>query len=323
MLQQTTVAAVIPYYERWLRLFPDISALARAPLPRVLKAWEGLGYYDRARRLHRAARILCRELDGRLPETPEGLRRLPGFGPYITAAVLSLAFGRPAAVLDANVRRVLMRLDRVRAASAAGTEKRLRRRADGLLDRRRPAAFNQAMMELGALVCRPRNPRCPVCPVRSFCRAFEHGEQEVIPPPKKRRCETIDTAVGIIERNGKFLVQKRPPSGLLAGLWEFPGGKRENGETLAAALRRELKEELGAEVETARLLLKLRHAYTRFQVNLYAYETALKRTPALDPRRHRWVARGALKRYPFPSGSARIIRFLENREAGRRHGRDV
>ncbi len=323
MLQQTTVAAVIPYYERWLRLFPDVSTLARAPLPKVLKAWEGLGYYDRARRLRRAARMVCRELGGKLPDTHEGLRRLPGFGPYISAAVLSFGFGRPAAVLDANVRRVLMRLDRVRAGSAAGAETALRRRVNGLLDRRQPAIFNQAMMELGALVCRPRNPRCTTCPVRSHCRAFEHGEQEVIPPPKKRSCETIDTVVGIIERNGKFLIQKRPPAGLLAGLWEFPGGKREKGESLLAALRRELKEELGAEVETARRLLKLRHSYTRFRVNLYAYRTVLREIPGLDPRRHKWVARGALKRYPFPSGSAKIIRFLEDREDGRRHGYDV
>jgi len=323
MLQQTTVAAVIPHYEKWLRLFPDVFALARSPLPKVLKAWEGLGYYDRARRLHQAGRILCRDLDGKLPDTSEELRRLPGFGPYITAAVLSLGYGRPLAVLDANVRRVLMRLDRIRAASAAGVDKALKRRLDDLLDRNRPAAFNQAMMELGALVCRPRNPRCPVCPIQAFCRAFESGEQEIIPPPKRRPCERIETAVAVIESHGRYLIQKRPPSGLLAGLWEFPGGKREKGESLKAALRRELKEELGAEVETARLALKLRHAYTRFLVDLYAYETVLKDIPPLDGRRHKWVARRSLKMYPFPSGSARIIRFLEEREKGRRHGRSV
>ena len=323
MLQQTTVAAVVPYYEKWLGIFPDVFALARAPLPRVLKAWEGLGYYDRARRLHQAARIVCREFDGRIPDTPEGLRGLPGFGPYISAAVLSLAYGRPLAVLDANVRRVLMRLDRIRGGSGAAADRALRRRLDGLLDRRRPSAFNQAMMELGALTCRPRNPRCPACPVQSFCRAFEAGEQEVIPPPKKRRSQKIATVVGIIESRGRYLIQKRPPSGLLAGLWEFPGGKREKGERLEAALRRELKEELGAEVERAGLLLKVRHAYTHFLVDLYAYDTVLDKIPPFDRRRHRWVARGGLKRYPFPSGSAKIIRFLEGRAADQRHGRNV
>ncbi len=323
MLQQTTVAAVVPYYERWLRLFPDIFALAGAPLRKVLKAWEGLGYYDRARRLHRTARIVCRDRAGLLPDTRGELERLPGFGPYITAAVLSLGFGQPEAVLDANVRRVLLRLDRIATWPAAGADKALHRRLDGLLDRRRPAVFNQAMMELGELVCRPRNPRCPACPLRAFCRAFEAGEQEVIPPPRRRSFETIDTAVAVIEYRGKYLIQKRPSAGLMAGLWEFPGGKREKGERLEAALRRELKEELGAEVDSARPLVKVRHAYTRFRVNLTAFETALVEIPPLDRKRHKWVAWRALKKYPFPSGSAKIIRYLEDREKSRRHGRRV
>lgn len=323
MLQQTTVTAVIPYYERWLRLFPDILTLAKSPLSKVLKAWQGLGYYDRARRLHRAARIVRRDFRGRLPDAPEALRRLPGFGPYITAAVSSLAFGRPVPVLDANVRRVLVRLDRTHDLAAAGGDRTLKIRLEELLDRRRPSIFNQAMMELGALVCRPHDPRCPVCPLRDYCRAFAAGEQEVIPPPKRRIWETIDAVVGIIEDHGQFLIQKRPPSGLLAGLWEFPGGKRKPGESLEAALRRELKEELGAEVVSCRRMLRVRHAYTRFRVNLYAYQTVLKTRPSVEARSRKWVSRRALKRYPFPSGSARIIRFLEDREPGGRHGTRV
>ncbi len=216
-----------------------------------------------------------------------------------------------------------MRLDRVRAGSASRVDRSIRRRLESLLDRRQPAAFNQAMMELGALVCRPRQPRCPACPIQAFCEAFEAGEQEVIPRPKKRPCETIDAVVAVVESHGKYLIQQRPPAGLLAGLWEFPGGKRERGESLEAALRREIKEELGAEVETAKLLLKVRHAYTRFRVNLYAYETILGKIPPLDSRLHKWVARRALKGYPFPSGSAKIIRYLEDREKGRRRGRRV
>lgn len=323
MLQQTTVAAVISYYEKWLRAFPDVYALARARLPRILKAWEGLGYYDRARRLHQAARIVCREFGGRLPDTQEELSGLPGFGRYITAAVLSLGYGRPVAVLDANVRRVFMRLGRIDDRPAAGAEAEIRRRLDGWLDRRRPGAFNQAVMELGALVCRPRNPRCPVCPLQPWCLAFEAGEQEVIPAPRRRPSERLEAVVGLIENGGRYLIQRRPPTGLLAGLWEFPGGKRKKGESLASALRRELKEELGVEVVSARRLLKVRHAYTRFLVDLHAYETTVKELPPLDRRTRRWVSRKALKAYPFPSGSARIIRFLEDRETSRRHGRHV
>jgi A/G-specific adenine glycosylase len=323
MLQQTTVAAVIPYYERWLRLFPDVAVLARAPLQKVLKAWEGLGYYERARRLHRAARIVCRDWAGSLPQAESDLRRIPGFGPYIAAAVLSLAFGQPVAVLDANVRRVISRLKRITGGAGARSDRVLRGYLDELLDRDRAAAFNQAVMELGALVCRPRRPLCPRCPVRRYCLAFRAGEQESIPRPKKRPAAKIETVVAVIEENGRFLIQRRPPSGLMAGLWEFPGGKREKGESLEGALRRELGEELGASVETARLLLKVRHAYTRFQVTLYAYETILKNVPALDRRTHRWVSRRGLDGYPFPSGNARIIGFLKSRKSDHQHGHNV
>ena len=315
MLQQTTVAAVLPYYERWLRLFPDIRALARAPLPRVLKAWQGLGYYDRARRLHRAARMLCQRRKGSLPENYAELRKLPGFGPYIAAAVLSLSFNQPLAVLDANVRRVLARQKRIRG-SGPGNDRLLRRHLEEMFDPGQPATFNQAMMELGALVCRPRNPLCRECPVRRGCQALAAGEQDVLPARLKRRTARIATAVAVIEHAGKYLIQKRPPSGPMAGLWEFPGGKLERGESPEEALRREVKEELGADVSQARLLLTVRHAYTRFQVTLYAFQTVLKGRPALDPKTRRWVSRRALKTYTFPAGSAKSIGHLESERSG-------
>jgi A/G-specific adenine glycosylase len=313
MLQQTTVQAVLPYYERWLRLFPDIRSLAGASLQRVLKAWEGLGYYLRAKNLHRAAQIVTEKYGSRLPQTYEELGRLPGFGPYITAAVLSIAFGRPYPVLDANVRRVLMRLLRMKGAPGAQTEKILRQSLAAAFRPTRPAEFNQSLMELGALICRPKNPRCLICPVQDYCSAFAAGEQEVIPAPRRRSSKKIQAVVGIIRRNGKYLIQKRPPAGLLPDLWEFPGGKRQGRERLEDCLRREIKEELGAEVIAAKRLLKVRHSYTQFNVTLYAYETIIRNPPARPTNNCRWVTLRALKRYPFPSGSARIVRFLEER----------
>jgi A/G-specific adenine glycosylase len=312
MLQQTTVPAVIPYYGRWLRLFPDVEALARAPLTKVLKAWEGLGYYERARRLHRAARIVWRQWGGSLPRTEADLRGLPGFGPYTAAAVLSLAFGLPLPALDANARRVVSRLKNT--GDGVVSDRAVRAYLDELLDRERPADFNQAVMELGALVCRPRRPLCPRCPVRRFCLAFRSRKQEKRPQPKRRPAKKIETVVAVIERNGRFLIQKRPASGLLACLWEFPGGKRERGESLESALRREIREELGVSVKTARLLIRVRHAYTRFRVTLYAYETVLQGVPRLGRRTHRWVSRRGLESYAFPSGNARIIDFLKSGE---------
>lgn len=307
MLQQTTVQSVIPYYEKWLALFPDLGSLARAPLEKVLKAWQGLGYYARARNMKQAAQVLVKSYDGRFPRRYEELRKLPGFGPYTTAAVLSLVFDLPYPVLDANVRRVVMRVARMSGEPNVRKDKLLMERLLGWIPRKKPGLFNQAMMELGALVCRSRGPLCLLCPVRAFCRAYEAGDQEIIPRPKKRSSTKIEAVVGIIRKDGKFLIQKRPSSGLLADLWEFPGGKREAEETLEQALRRELREELGVEVADARPLITVRHAYTRFRVRLHAYECRLKSDPKTDPKKLRWVSLRALRRYPFPSGSARIV----------------
>ena len=323
MLQQTTVPAVVPYYARWFELFPNIRALARSSLQQVLKAWEGLGYYQRARNIHRAARIICRKHGCSVPDEDEDLIALPGVGPYIAAAVLSIAYGKSYPVLDANVRRVGMRLYGILGKVNYRTDDILLERIRGLFPARNGGDFNQALMELGALVCRPHNPSCLLCPVRGFCRAYKRGEQEVIPAPRKRSYHRIETVIGIITDGRRYLVQKRPPDGLLADLWEFPGGKREKGETLREALHRELKEELDVEVGEAKLLLRVRHAYTRFQVSLFAFECELESVPKLTSPVHRWVSLRALKRLPFPSGSAKVVRFLEDRSSRKEQHRST
>ncbi|HQF97959.1 MAG: A/G-specific adenine glycosylase, partial [Acidobacteria bacterium] len=255
MLQQTTVGAVIPYYNAWLRAFPDLQTLARAPLQKVLKAWEGLGYYQRARNMRRTARIIRDRCGGRFPEDPADLAALPGFGPYTAAAVASLAFHRPVPVVEANVRRVMTRMLGLAGPPGAGRDAAIARFLEKRISRRSPGNFNQAMMEWGALVCRPKNPLCLKCPGQNFCRAFARGEQDVLPAPKTLRPKDITAVVAVIRKNGRVLLQKRPETGLLAGLWEFPGGKVEAGETLRAALRRELREERGFAVESARPLM--------------------------------------------------------------------
>ena len=185
-----------------------------------------------------------------------------------------------------------------------------------LLDKiplRSPGDFNQALMELGALICRSRNPLCLLCPLQPACRAYDAGEQEIIPKPKKRSYRHITTVVGIIERDGRILIQKRPAAGLLAGLWEFPGGKVRRGESREKALAREIKEELGAEVAQAKFLVRVDHSYTQFRVDLQAFACRLKREPELKAGRRKWVALKDLHQYPFPSGTVKIIRFLENK----------
>lgn len=314
MLQQTTVQTVLPYFTKWIKIFPTLKDLSQAPLQKILKSWEGLGYYQRAKNLHAASRIIMEKFKGRIPQDYKALKELPGFGPYITAAVLSLAYDKPFPVVDANVRRVLMRLKGTQGETDPKNDKALLDFLSGYFPEKKPGIFNQAMMELGALVCRPKNPSCLLCPLNDYCQAFKNGEQEVIPLPKKMNYRRIEAVVAIIRKNGKFLIQKRPSKGLLADLWEFPGGKKKSGETLEEALHREIKEELRTDLQSEKFLIRVNHAYTQFQVTLYAYECRLKDRPRLNKNHHRWVTLRAMRHYPFPSGSAKIIKYMERKK---------
>jgi A/G-specific adenine glycosylase len=214
MLQQTRVAAALPYYERFLRRFPDVASLARARLDSVLALWSGLGYYRRARSLHAAAKVVCRE---GIPDSAEGLRALPGIGAYTANAIASIAYGEAVAVIDGNVERVLSRLH----AIAEPKSRRLRPLADAWLPADEPGDFNQAVMELGALVCTPRSPACTRCPLHRDC--LGRAAPESYPRPRARpRIVVEEHAVGFVVRDGRVLLRKRGPDGLLAGMWELP-----------------------------------------------------------------------------------------------------
>ena len=284
MLQQTRVETVIPYYLRWMRQFPTIAALARADLGDVLKAWEGLGYYARGRNLHRAARIVVDDYDGRLPDDRAALLALPGIGPYTVGAILSLAFERDAAVLDGNVRRVLSRLFAIDDdPGEAATRERLWALAEEMVPTGRAGRFNEALMDLGAMVCTPRAPHCGNCPLNPVCEALALGDPEAY-PPRRRRAPTphYDVAAGVIWREDRLLIAQRPLDGLLGGLWEFPGGKREPGESLPACLQRELREELDIEVDVGDKITVVRHAFTHFRITVYAFDC--RYTSVGDPK---------------------------------------
>ncbi len=311
MLHQTTVQTVIPYYTKWMTFFPDMLTLSKAPIQKVLKVWQGLGYYRRAKNLHQAAKIIMTTFDGQIPQNYDDLKSLPGLGPYTTAAMLSIAFDKPYLTIDANVRRILMRLLKLPRKANSSIDAELHRFFSPFLPKKLVGIFNQALMELGSLVCRSNNPLCLLCPVLDFCGAYESGEQEVIPIPEKRSYKKIQAVIGIIEKNGKFLIQKRPSTGLLADLWEFPGGKIEKGETAEQALKREMKEEIGTEIHDAQFLTKVQHSYTQFQVTLHAFVCIPETNPVLVRKRHRWVSLKGMRQFPFPSGSAKVIRFLE------------
>ena len=278
MLQQTQVDTVIPYFERFILRFPDLPSLARASQADVLREWEGLGYYGRARNLHKAAQLLCQEHNCQLPADVEALRRLPGIGRYTAGAIASIAFGIAAPALDANIRRVLSRLLELRepAGSPAG-EKILWEAAGRFLSQHRPGDHNQALMELGALVCKPKAPDCSRCPLRGECLAYARGSQSELPVRKaKPAVPHYTVTAAVIREGGLILIAQRPQGGMLGGLWEFPGGKLEDTDPdLPACLRREIQEELGVEIRVGEALGMYKHAYTHFRITLHAFACAL------------------------------------------------
>ena len=315
MLQQTRVDQATPYFERFTAAFPTVEALATADLDDVLKAWEGLGYYSRARNLHRAAQQIVDEFGGVVPETEEAIRSLPGVGPYTAAAVLSIAYGVPLAVLDGNVIRVLSRVFAVEDDVTSGrTRRHLQHLADALLDPDEPARWNESVMELGATVCTPTSPACPRCPLNAVCTAFATGEPERYPVSKKKKpVPHHDIAVGVIaDEAGRVLVQQRPTDAMLGGLWEFPGGKVEPDEALADACRREIREELGVEVEVGAPVAQIGHAYSHFRITLHAFHCRIVRG---EPIHHaaqpiRWVPVEDLGDLAFPRANRRLIDAL-------------
>ncbi|MCS7039454.1 MAG: A/G-specific adenine glycosylase [Caldilineales bacterium] len=317
MLQQTQVATVLPYYERFLARFPTIEALAAADLAEVLKLWEGMGYYRRAHHLHRAAQMVVAQYNGELPSDEAALLALPGIGRYTAGAIRAIAFGLPAPMVDGNVRRVLARLDDVdEPVDDPAVSARLWARAAELVDPKRPGDFNQALMEVGSTLCRPRRPACAACPLADFCLARARGTQEQRPVRRRRLPRPhYDVVAGIVwhaELPGRFLIAQRPPDGMLGGLWEFPGGKRQAGESLPQALERELAEELGIRVAVGDHLLSFNHAYSHFRITLHAYHARhLGGAPqTLGVADWRWVTASELDAFAFARTDRRIIAAL-------------
>ena len=322
MLQQTQIATVIPYFERWMIRFPTVGALAEASLDEVLKLWEGLGYYSRARNLHAAAKMVVADWNGRLPTTAADLMKLKGIGRYTAGAIASIAFNEPVPVLDGNVIRVLSRLtDLPDDVTQTATKHDLWQLAAQLVPNGRPGDFNQALMELGQQVCLPARPMCLLCPLAAHCLARQRGTQLERPvrPPRKRTPH-YDVVAGIIwakdavvgDPQSEFLIGQRPLDGLLGGLWEFPGGKQEDDETLPQALVREIEEELSLQIEVGDFVTTIKHAYTHFRITLHAFHARhLSGSPQhLGVADHAWVTYDDLDRYAFAVTDRKIIAAL-------------
>jgi A/G-specific adenine glycosylase len=315
MLQQTQVNTVLPYYRKFLNHFPDVKSLAKADLQSVLKVWEGMGYYARARNLHRAAKTIVKDHNCKIPADWEVITKLPGIGDYIAAAVLSIGFDQPYPVIDGNVKRVLARLHRIDApVNKSSSYKIYRHTADKLLDKKNAATFNQAIMELGAMVCTPRNPECRRCPLNRNCLAYKSGLVEDFPKRLKTApLPVYSIAIGVVKKRNHILITQRKPEGLLGGLWEFPGGKIGKDEEPQTACAREIKEEVNLTVKIDSYITRVRHAYTHFKiiVDVFCCRFVSGKVKLNGPVDYRWIRLNQIDKFPFPKANHKFIPFLK------------
>jgi A/G-specific adenine glycosylase len=319
LLQQTRVEQAIPYFERFVARFPDLGALARARPAEVLKLWQGAGYYARARHLHDAAREVEARHEGSLPRSVEELERLPGVGPYTARAIAALAFRARVVPVDANALRVAARWTREeRPVQLASVRASLTAVLERAAPPGAPGEFAEAIMELGETICRPRAPRCDRCPVAFGCRAARELEdpaavpRPAIRPPRPH----VQAAVVAVTGDGRWFVQRRPIDGLLGGLWEFPGGKIEAGESPAEAARREFLEETGVPVGLLRPVGVVHHGYSHFTVELHVFRGAVRRLPE-PARTRRWATLKEIGRLPLPRATEKVLALLRSTPPGK------
>ena len=318
MLQQTQVQTVIPYYQRWLAEFPTVASLAAADQQHVLKIWQGLGYYARARNLHRAAQQVMQQFGGELPADLAQVTSLAGIGRTTAGGILSLAFNLPTPILDGNVKRVLARLVALpKPPSRALTQ--LWQLSQTLLDPQQPRQFNQAIMDLGATCCKPKQPDCPRCPWNFCCRAHQTQMQNDLPYSEPRSPiphKQIGVAV-IWNAQSQILIDRRRQTGLLGGLWEFPGGKLEPDETIEQCIQREIREELGIEITVGEPLITLDHAYSHFHVTLNVHHCRYRsgEPQPLECDELRWVAVSELEQFAFPAANVKIIQAIQAQQS--------
>jgi len=320
MLQQTQLKVVIPYWEKWMKTFPTLTALAKADLENVLMLWQGLGYYSRANRIHQSSKILIefvgKNRDQDPHSWPHGIDKwmsLPGIGRSTAGSIVSSAFDLPTPILDGNVKRILSRLiDNER--KSIKDEKKLWEYSSLLISTLSPRDFNQALMDLGAIICTPKKPSCYSCPLQNFCVSFSKYDLEDFPKKKMNKIKPMEEiGIGLVfNKNGELLIDKRLESSSMGGMWEFPGGKKNSDETIEQTIERELKEEIGITIKVGKKLLSFDHAYTHKKLffTVHICDWISGEPKPLASQKLLWVSPEQLFDFPFPAANTKIISEL-------------
>ncbi len=320
MLQQTQLKVVIPYWEKWMEVFPSLSSLKEADLENVLMLWQGLGYYSRANRIHQSSKILIEFLGKNTDQDPyswpnriDQWMSLPGIGRSTAGSIVSSAFDLPAPILDGNVKRILSRLLAIERKSIKD-EKKLWESSSLLISKINPRNFNQALMDLGANICTPQKPSCSSCPLQKFCVAYADYDPNNFPKKEMTRIKPIqEIGIGLVfNKNGKLLIDQRLESSSMGGMWEFPGGKKISSESIENTIERELKEELGIIVKVGQKLLSFEHAYThkKLYFTVHICEWISGEPKPLASQKLLWVSPDKLFEFPFPAANTKIISEL-------------
>ncbi len=318
MLQQTQVATVIPYFERFIHQFPTLNDLASADQQHVLKAWEGLGYYSRARNFHRGAQYVMTHYGGKIPETYSELQKLPSLGPYCAAAIASIAFNQPVPVVDGNVLRVFARFWGIEEdISLTSLRKKLFDQLHPFVKQTLPADFNQGIMELGALICKPQQPKCTQCPIITCCWAYQHKAVDRLPIKSKAiAVPHYHVAVGLVWQNNRFLITRRSENKMLGGMWDLPGGKQENSESLGTTVQREIHIKTGLTITTDHEYGTIRHTYSHFSINLHGFAcNQISGNIKLLSKDYQWVSFAETTQLPIAGATQKLLKMIDRTES--------
>ena len=310
MLQQTQIKTAIPYYKRWIKKMPTLEHVVKTNEEDLLKLWEGLGYYNRLHNFYKAVTLVFNKYGGVIPNNYDKFLSLPGVGKYTAAAVLSIAYQKPYPAIDVNIKRVLARYLGIKNFTIFN-KKKISKILNLSIDKFNPGQFNQAIMELGALICSPRSPSCLRCPIKNNCKAYRSKNPEEYPTRlKKKEKPHYHVAAGLIWRGETFYIQKRKRSGMLPGLWEFPGTKKRKGEGLENALKRGIQKDCGISIKITNKIGRVQHAYSHFSITFHGFNCIEKRKKIVNSDKSNWICKTEFNKYTFPQANHKLLKLL-------------